>query len=303
MKPLPILLASAALAVLCSALTVVLMGPSAPPAAVPATAKPLEADSQNELRELGARVERLTAELSALQGTVASSAPSAARAPEQDLEALVGRLLDERLAAAGPGSGSDPAAAPAAARVETVDGLMQELLKPGLQYEDESAIWGRARESGKLRELVQAFEQRAAARPDDPDAQLDVGNAYLQMVFDSNDGPERGTWAMKADKSFDQALEIEPTHWEARFTKAMSLSFWPPVFGKQAEAIHQFEILIDQQRNGPLEPEYARTYELLGNLYQQTGQQEKAIEVWRSGAQLFPSNTTLLQKAGGPSGG
>src|SRR6266850_2211977 len=32
---------------------------------------------------------------------------------------------------------------------------------------------------------------------------------------------------MKADQSFDQALTLDPSNWEARFCKASSLSFWP----------------------------------------------------------------------------
>ena len=55
--------------------------------------------------------------------------------------------------------------------------------------------------------------------------------------------------ANKADQAFDAALAVDEKHWDARFTKATALSFWPPIFGKQAESVRQFEILIDQQES------------------------------------------------------
>ena len=79
----------------------------------------------------------------------------------------------------------------------------------------------------------------------------------------------------------------------ARFTKAMSLSFWPPVFGKQGEAIQHFEILANQQEEGPPSGHFAQTYLLLGNMYAEQGKSEKALEAWERGLGYFPSNESL----------
>jgi cytochrome c-type biogenesis protein CcmH/NrfG len=112
------------------------------------------------------------------------------------------------------------------------------------------------------------------------------------------DGQERGLYATKADQAFDAALASDPQHWTARFSKAMSLSFWPPIFGKQGEAITQFETIVAQQESsGQAKPEFAQSYLFLGNLYAQGGKADKAAEVWKKGLSLFPENESLKAKA------
>ena len=83
---------------------------------------------------------------------------------------------------------------------------------------------------------------------------------------------------------------------DARFSKAISLSFWPPVFGKQTEAINNFEILAAQQAQQPQEPKFAQTWLLLGNVYQQIGKSEQALAAWQKGLSIFPDNAQLLQQ-------
>ncbi len=108
---------------------------------------------------------------------------------------------------------------------------------------------------------------------------------------------------MKADEAFDAALARDDHHWDARFSKAVSPSFWPPLFGKQAEAIEHFETLMGQQEALPQQgPKHAQTYLLLGNLYQQQGNNDKALATWNDGTQLFPDNHELAARVQ-PKGG
>ena len=116
---------------------------------------------------------------------------------------------------------------------------------------------------------------------------------FLQKTQLSGNGPEAGLWAMKADQAFDDILALDEQHWDARFTKAVALSFWPPIFGKQSEAIRQFEVLREQQRHQTPSAGHGQTYLLLGNLYQQMGQTEKALQVWQEGAGIFPDMAEL----------
>ena len=110
---------------------------------------------------------------------------------------------------------------------------------------------------------------------------------------------ETGKIAMNADKSLDKALALDPDHWDARFVKAQALSFWPPMFGKQADAIEHLEILRGKQEGkATQDPKFAQTYLMLGNLYSQQGKKEKAMAAWRKGATLFPDNGQLRAKAG-----
>lgn len=185
----------------------------------------------------------------------------------------------------------DPAAE-ALQREANVAALMAELAAAG-GSDEAAAIWQRAAKEGLTDALVARFEQLAAADPTDPAKRVDLGNAYLQKVFAAGGGPMAGVWAVKADKAFDAALELDPQHWEARFTKAVSLSFWPAALGKQAMAIQEFETLLGQQSTGAPRPEHAQTYLFLGNVHQSSGSIQKALDTWRRGLELFPDNEEL----------
>ena len=216
------------------------------------------------------------------------------------IEAEVQRLFEERWAALeAAGEVTTAATDEVAVTARSKDELFAAILDADFTEESTQALWDEAREAGMLDELVALFEARASERSNDPEAQVDVGHAYLQKIFEVGDGPAAGLWAGKADASFDRALDLDERHWQARSSKAISLSFWPPIFGKQKDAISHFEILRAQQEEGPVEDRYAQTYLLLGNLYHQTGQGDKADEAWRHGASLFPEDESLSEKLGG----
>lgn len=174
-------------------------------------------------------------------------------------------------------------------------------LRGDLTEKEYMDLWDELRASGQVEAMVEMFEKHATNNPQDPEAQTQLGIAYLMQLQGMTPGIETGKIAMKADKVFDKALKLNPTHWEARFVKAQALSFWPPMFGKQAEAISQLETLRKQQETGgsATGPRQAQTYVVLGNLYSQQGKQDKALEAWRKGSELFPQNEDLKKKAGG----
>jgi tetratricopeptide (TPR) repeat protein len=174
--------------------------------------------------------------------------------------------------------------------------LRAQLDDPNLGEMERQLLWEKARKSGMTDALVKAMEQRVEREPNNPDLRLDMGKAYLQKVFEAGGGPMAGVWATKADKAFDSALELDPQHWESRFQKAVSLSFWPPALGKQGQAIGEFETLVAQQNAGPKQAQHAQTYLFLGNLYQQSGSIQKAIDAWQKGSNLFPENEALKKQ-------
>ena len=202
-------------------------------------------------------------------------------------------------AGAAGGTGAEPpAASPPAdesAREAKLAEAMAKLADPGLSRDDRNETWSELRKAGLLDDAVAAFEARVKEDPRNPDRHADLGNAYIQKILASGDA-EKPKWAMKADGAFDQALALDDHHWDARFQKAASLSYWPPLFGKQAEAVKHFEVLREQQEAGPPQPKFAATYLLLGNLYQNGNNLEKAREVWKKGAELFPGDQELAKK-------
>ena len=186
-----------------------------------------------------------------------------------------------------------------AARQEKLDEALSVLFDPSVSWNDKEKVWGEVRNGDLIDLAIAAFEARAEESPQNPDLQADLGYAYLQKI-DTVSEFERGTWALKADQTFDAALTLDESHWAARFMKATALSFWPPLFGKEGEAIRQFEILREQQEQGSPQQQFARTYVFLGNLYQNRGESEKAREIWAKGAHLFPENSELAARVQGP---
>jgi len=200
--------------------------------------------------------------------------------------------------------GPDPALRPPddTPRKADLESLLAEIFASDTPFERESEIWKELREAGLAEKALARIRERAEANPSDPDLQVELGSAYIQQLLSLPDGPERGTLAMNADLAFDTALALDEHHWEARFMKATSLSFWPPIFGKQEEAIHQFERLrIQQEESGEIRDEYAQTYLFLGNLHLQRGDRDAAVEAWRQGLLLFPESDEIraqLESAG-----
>ena len=292
---LPLALSSA---VLGSAVTVWLLQPAPEAGDDPAQQAALAA-AERERDQLRSRLEELERRL-----LMAPAPEAAGRTPVIDdaaLQRAVAAWMEQYgagLAAAASAEMAETAGADADAppAFEDVDSAFAALLADGLDFDDRSALWQRIREAGLTEEVLEALEQYAEDNPADPGLQLVLGEAYLDQVFAHGNTPEAGAWAMKADAAFDRALEADPSHWEARFTKAVSLSNWPPFLGKQNEAIRHFELLVDQQGASAASGSYADTYLILGNLYQQTGRPEDALRVWRQGAGLFPDRQDLLDQ-------
>lgn len=246
------------------------------------------ADSDARQASLQKTVEDLRADL-------ALRASRDSRVPANEIEDAVARALKLQ-------GSADSAESPPAAEKTRAEGqfdahaAMQELLDPKLTREEKMAKWKAINAAGALDEVVAMFEAYAKEHPESAAAQVDLGSAYLQKVFKVGNGPEAGVWATKADKAFDAALGIDDHSWDARFSKAVSLSFWPPVFGKQTEAIRNFEVLAEQQSQQPSDPKFAQTWLLLGNLYQQLGKMDQALATWQKGLAIFPDNASLMQQ-------
>lgn len=262
------------------------------------------ADEGAESRRMTSLLERLESierEQTALRESVESLALSgagsrAAAIGASDIEAAVGRYLDEH--AAQPLAGAAPESKASAAEEAVVDpqALVNQLLEAGLEHEERQALFDRARAAGVLDQLVALFEQRARDNPHDAQAQVDFGAACIQKIFEVGEGPAAGLWASKADSAYDAALAVDERHWDARFSKAVALSFWPPIFGKQAEAIGQLQTLIAQQADQPPQPHFVQSYLALGNLYLQSGKLDQAQAVFAAGLALFPDDAELQAK-------
>ncbi len=249
-------------------------------------------DGQGALRAgvdaLGTRIDELSRVIRRASETVAVARNADAEGGEAD--AVDDGAIAVALAAA-------DAEAPVDSAAVDLDASIDVLVDPTVSDGEKMRVWNALREAKMVDDAVAFFERRAEENPLDPDAHAELGGAYIQKLLDVGD-VEKGRWAMKADRAFDGALELDPRHWDARFSKAVSYSFAPPVFGLQARAIEQFEILRAQQEEQSTEPRFAQTYLLLGNLYANQGKSENAREIWQRGAELYPDEDDFREVLG-----
>ncbi len=244
-------------------------------------------------------LDTLRSEHEALRAKVEAAKPAPAAAAPASLERTaapalaneqVAELVEAYLAKRGAGGGKAPAAGDGAAATFDVEAEFASL--QGTNFFNNAAAWQRAFRAGKMEDVIKKFEALAKANPTDAKAQMQLASAYLAYV---NMDQSKYQYSMKADQVFDKVLEQDEHHWEARFTKAVSYTFWPDFLGKKKEAISHFETLVAQQDTMPPQAHEAQTYLYLGNMLQSTDP-AKAREVWAKGARRHPDNQELAKK-------
>ena len=172
-------------------------------------------------------------------------------------------------------------------------------------YQEKQATWKQLQDAGGLDHTIAALKAGMAKHPNDAAYPAELGVAYinkLRTVHASGNYNEVAILGMQADQSFDAALKLDPSNWEAQYYKAASLAYWPPEMNKGPEVIQRLSSLIDQQEAMPPQPQFAQIYVLLGEQYQKAGQPDNAIKTWRRGAAQFPGDPALQKKINNPSG-
>jgi hypothetical protein len=159
-------------------------------------------------------------------------------------------------------------------------------------------------QSGQIDQVIAELKQRAMENTNDAEIPTTLGEAQLnklRALHDAgSDNDDLGILAMQADQSFNAALKIDPSNWEAQFVKVSSMYYWPSDPTRDNEVVQRLSNLIDQQETMSTQPQFAQTYVVLGNEYQKIGQPDKAMATWQIGAQKFPNDQSLQKKLSGP---
>lgn len=264
------------------------------PNAEPAPGGDPVAALQNEVAALRATQGELLARLDAL----AAAAPKPVAAPPverveaprvtiEQVAPVVEAYLEKR-------AGAVPAAAGAAGTAAGFD-LEQDWTRLAkANFWEDSSLWKRAHAAGRMDEVIAKYEAQAKAFPNDTGKQMELANAYIAYLQ-----MDQTKWqlSMKADDVYDRVLDLDEKHWDARFSKAVSYTFWPDFLGKKKEAITHFETLVAQQETMPVQANHAETYLFLGNLLEQRDP-ARAKEVWAKGARRHPDHAELQKKLG-----
>lgn len=216
-----------------------------------------------------------------------------ARVQRQPLKA---RARQEAARAAIPAEEVQAAVQHAVSAPATFHQAIDALVAPATAFEQKQRIWKQLIDSGRLDLAITEMEHRAKASPATAEIPAALGQAYLQKAGTIKDIREQGILGLKADSTFEAALNLDASNWDARFWKTMAMSYWPPELGKGTEVIEQCLQLVVQQEAQAPQPHFAQTYVMLGEQYKRQGQEQYAQEIWKRGLTLFPGHETLAGK-------
>ncbi|MGO8699308.1 MAG: hypothetical protein ACLQVY_16500 [Limisphaerales bacterium] len=183
--------------------------------------------------------------------------------------------------------------APASLEAIAFASAIDEMVSPHSTYAQRQEALKRLQDSGRLPDAAAELERLMAGDPKNALYPTALGEAYLRMCATTADVRSQAIWAMNADADFETALNLDPSNWDARYTKAVAMSYWPDNLNKGAEVIQEFNTLIQQQERGTPQPQFAQTYEWLGKQYQKAGQPDAAQQIWQRGLALYPGNQSL----------
>ena len=200
-----------------------------------------------------------------------------------------------------PVSNVAPSASMSSASVSpiTFNQAIENIASPQATHEQKEAAWKHLRDSGRLDQAITELEQRATKHPEVASYPAALGQAYLQKCGTIQDVREQGILAMKADQVFDAALSLDSNNWEARYTKALAMSYWPTQMNRGSEVMQHFVTLVERQETQSPQPHFAQTYTRLGDEYLKYGHRDYAQEVWQRGVKLFPENQELRARLSG----
>lgn len=147
------------------------------------------------------------------------------------------------------------------------------------------------------------FREALDTLPDSPAPRVGLARTLSQCRIPFAPLMEQGALVGRSNALLEEALEIDPSHWTARFMLAANHYHTPEFLGRTKDSIHHFELLVEQQAGRADEPRFATPYAMLGDLYTRTGRADEARAIWEAGAALFPDHEGLARRLGKPADG
>lgn len=251
-------------------------------------------DLRTELAAMAAQRTRLEGQLQGISARLATLEETRARVANPAQVATTGNsALAEGATASDASAGQAPAMTGKAFR-SLLPRVMRASIYSGASEEDQAAFWVAARTGDLLPKLLEELTAKVEASPNDADLRMDLADAYVTKLLTVPSGPERGVWGMKAEREWQQAIELNPDHWDAQFSLAYNYSMYPDFLNKTDDAIAGFERALEVQKRQPYDAKYARTYLGLVRMYKKKGKHDEALTVMRDAAALYPKNQRVL---------
>src|SRR4051812_28597620 len=143
------------------------------------------------------------------------------------------------------------------------------------------------------------YREWLKAAPTDPAPRVGLANVDTRCRIPFAEMMDKGELLMMGNALLEEALQLDSTSWEARFSLAMNHCHTPAFMGKTADAIRQLEILVAQQGNRADRPQFALPHLYLGDAYRRAGREADARAVWQKAAALFPADARFQQRLSG----
>ena len=159
--------------------------------------------------------------------------------------------------------------------------------------EEQERFWQATRTTGLVDDTITNLESYMEAHPQDNEARMELGDAYVAKLLTVPGGPERGIWGMKAEKQWQDVVKQDPDHWDAQYTLAFNYSMYPDFLNKIDDAIAGFERALEIQGRTQPKPQHAKTYVQLARMHNKKGNTEKAREVLELGRMRHPQDKQI----------
>ncbi|HYH82530.1 MAG TPA: hypothetical protein VEX86_22255 [Longimicrobium sp.] len=143
------------------------------------------------------------------------------------------------------------------------------------------------------------YRQWAKDAPADPAPRIGLASVASRCRIPFAEMMQKGVLIEQANGLLEQALQLDSTSWDARFSLAMNHFHTPEFLGKTDDAIKHLETLVAQQGTRADRPYFAMPYLYLGDLYKRVRREADARATWERGARLFPTDARFQQKLGG----
>jgi|GEM_PF-503529 len=143
------------------------------------------------------------------------------------------------------------------------------------------------------------FQQWAKDAPRDPAPRIGLASVASRCRIPFAEMMQKGVLVGQANGLLEEALQMDSTSWDARFSLAMNHFHSPEFMGKTGDAIRHLEILLAQQHDRADRPSFALPYLYLGDLYKRVHRDADARALWERGARLFPGDARFKQKLTG----
>ena len=127
----------------------------------------------------------------------------------------------------------------------------------------------------------------------------DLAFAYIDKI--PRVGPMgAGFLSKRSIAQFKSVQERLPDDWIANYGIGMNYLHWPDYFKKTEGALGYFEKCLQLQQGKRPEPKFLLTYLRMGDALVRNGDLDRAYEVWKGGALLFPKHPDLQDRLNTP---